>query len=45
MNASEKEPSEPLPNERDSTLLREVVWSVAFIGAVVAYLVLVVQFA
>jgi hypothetical protein len=31
--------------EQDQTLLEELVWSVALIGGVVAYLVLVVQFA
>jgi hypothetical protein len=33
------------PVDRDQTLLEELVWSVALIGGVVAYLVLVVQFA
>jgi hypothetical protein len=39
--------SEPAPNpaERTRTLLEELVWSVALIGGVIAYLVLVVQFA
>ena len=47
MYASDDDPLEPEPNgvDQDQTLLGEVVWSVAFIGAVVAYLVLVVQFA
>ena len=38
---------EPAPNpaDRDHTLLEELVWSVALIGGVVAYLVLVAQFA
>ena len=55
MDASEDGPFEPAPFEpapnpvdRDQTLLKELVWfvgSVALIGGVVAYLVLVVQFA
>jgi hypothetical protein len=47
VDASENGPSEPPPNrvDRDQTLLEELVWSVALIGGVVAYLVLVVQFA
>ena len=46
MDARQDEPFEP-PNrvDRDQTLLEELVWSVALIGGVVAYLVLVVQFA
>jgi hypothetical protein len=38
---------EPPPNrvDRVQTLLEELVWSVVLIGGVVAYLVLVVQFA
>ena len=46
MDASEDGPFEPPPNrvDRDQTLLEELVWSIALIGAVVA-LVLVVQFA
>ena len=35
----------PNPDDRDQTLREELVWSVALIGGVVAYLVLVVQFA
>ena len=47
MNASEDEPLEPAPNpvERDQTLLGELGWSVALIGGVIAFLVLVAQFA
>ena len=47
MDASEDRPFDPAPNpvDRDQTLLKELVWSVALIGGVVAYLVLVVQFA
>jgi hypothetical protein len=47
VNASEDGPFEPAPNpvDRDQTLLEELVWSVALIGAVVAFLVLVVKFA
>ena len=47
MDASEDVPFDPAPNpvEREQTLLRELVWSVALIGGVVAYLVLVVQLA
>jgi hypothetical protein len=37
--------SEPNPVDRDQTLLEELVWSVAFIGGVVAILVLVIHFA
>ena len=38
---------EPAPNpaDRDHTLLEELVWSVALIGGVVAYLVMVAHFA
>jgi hypothetical protein len=38
---------EPAPNpaDRDRMLLEELAWSVALIGGVVAYLVLVAQFA
>ena len=38
---------EPAPNpaDRDHTLLEELAWSVALIGGVLAYLVLVAQFA
>jgi hypothetical protein len=44
MNASQNEPSRTAPNvERDQTLLEELVWSVALIGGVIAFLVLVVQ--
>jgi uncharacterized C2H2 Zn-finger protein len=35
----------PNPVEQNQTLLEELVWSVVLIGGVVAYLVLVVQFA
>lgn len=44
-DASEDGLFEPAPNavERDQTLLQELVWSLALIGGVVAYLVLVVQ--
>lgn len=35
----------PNPADRDHTLLEELAWSVALIGAVVAYLVLVAHFA
>ena len=35
----------PNPDDRDQTLREELVWSVALIGGVVAYLVLVSQFA
>jgi hypothetical protein len=47
VDASENGPLEPPPNrvDRDQTLLEELVWSAALIGGVVAYLVLVVQFA
>ena len=47
MDASEDGPFEPAPNPLDKgqTLLEELVWSVALIGGVVAYLVLVVLFA
>src|SRR5215211_1231176 len=47
VDASENGPFEPPPNrvDRDQTLLEELVWSIALIGGVVAYLVLVVQFA
>jgi hypothetical protein len=47
VDASEDGPFEPPPNrvDRDQTLVEELVWSVALIGGVVAYLVLVVQFA
>jgi hypothetical protein len=47
VDASEDGPFEPAPNpvDRDQTLLEELVWSVALIGAVVAFLVLVVKFA
>jgi hypothetical protein len=47
VHASEDGPFEPAPNpdDRDQTLLEELVWSVALIGGVVAYLVLVVQLA
>jgi hypothetical protein len=47
VDASEDGPFEPPPNpvDRDQTLLEELVWSVALIGGVLAYLVLVVQFA
>ena len=47
MDASEDGLLEPAPNpvERDQTLLEELVWSVALIGGVVAYLVLVVRLA
>ena len=47
MDASDDGPLEPAPNpvDRDQTLLEELVWSVALIGGVVAYLVLVVQVA
>jgi hypothetical protein len=41
LDASEDGPFEPAPNpdDRDQTLLEEVVWSVARIGGVVVYLV------
>jgi hypothetical protein len=47
VDASQDGPFEPAPNpvDRDQTLLEELAWSVALIGGVVAYLVLVVQFA
>ena len=47
MDTSEDGPFEPPPNrvDRDQTLLQELVWSVILIGGVVAYLVLVAQFA
>jgi hypothetical protein len=48
VDVSENEPSEPAPNapvDRDQALLKEAVSSVALIGGVVAYLVLVVHFA
>jgi hypothetical protein len=47
MNASEDEPSRTTPDlvEREQTLLEELVWSVALIGGVVAYLILVIRFA
>jgi hypothetical protein len=47
VDASEDRPLEPAPNpdDRDQSLREELVWSVALIGGVVAYLVLVVQFA
>ena len=47
MDASEDGPFEPTPDpgDQDQTLLEELVWSVALIGGVVAYLVLVVLFA
>ena len=47
MSASKDEPLDPAPNqvERDQTLLQELAWSVALIGGVVAFLVLVAQFA
>ena len=47
VNAGENEPSRTAPRlgERKQTLLEELVWSVALIGGVVAYLVLVVTFA
>jgi hypothetical protein len=47
VDASEDGPFEPAPNpvDRDQTLLEELVWSVALIGAVVAFLVLVAKFA
>ena len=47
MDASENGRFEPAPNpvDRDQALQKELLWSVALIGGVVAYLVLVVQFA
>ena len=47
MSASKDEPSDPASNpvEPDQTLLQELVWSVALIGGVVAFLALVAQFA
>jgi hypothetical protein len=47
MSAVEDDPFEPAPDfvERDQTLLEELAWSVALIGGVIAYLVLVIQFA
>jgi hypothetical protein len=47
LDASDDGPFEPAPNpvDGDQTLLQELVWSVALIGGVVAYLVLVVRFA
>ena len=51
MDAREDGPFEPAPNpaDRNQTLLEELVWSAALIGAVVAFLiaflVLVVKFA
>jgi hypothetical protein len=46
VDASEDGPFEPPPNrvDRDQTLVEELVWSVALIGGVVAYLVLVIEF-
>jgi hypothetical protein len=47
VNAGEDEPSRtaPDPDERKQTLREEVVWSVALIGVVVAYLGLMVHLA
>lgn len=47
MDASDDGPFEPPPNpaDRDQTLLEELAWSVALISGVIAYLVLVAQFA
>jgi hypothetical protein len=47
VDTREDGPFEPPPNrvDRDQTLLQELVWSVILIGGVVAYLVLVAQFA
>jgi hypothetical protein len=47
VDANEHGPFEPPPKraDRDQRLLEELVWSVALIGGVVAYLVLVAQFA
>jgi hypothetical protein len=47
VDASEDGPFEPAPNpvDRGQTLLEELVWSVALIGAVVAFLGLVVKLA
>jgi hypothetical protein len=47
VGASEDGPFEPAPNpvDRNQTLGEELVWSVALIGGVVAYLVVVVQLA
>jgi hypothetical protein len=46
VDASENGPFGPSPNpgDRDHMLLKELVWTFALIGGVVAYLVLVVQF-
>jgi hypothetical protein len=47
VDTGEDGPLEHPPNrvDRDQTLLEELVWSVTLIGGVVAYLVLVAQFA
>jgi hypothetical protein len=54
VDVSKDGPFEPAPNpvdrdqtpvDRDQTLLEELVWSVALIGGVIAYLVLVVKLA
>jgi hypothetical protein len=47
MDTSDDGPFEPAPNpvDRDQALQKELLWSIALIGGVVAYLVLVVQFA
>jgi hypothetical protein len=43
MNTEPFDPDDAV--DRDQTLLEELVWSVALIGGVIAFLVLVVQFA
>lgn len=46
MDTSQDRPvSAPDPDDRDQTLLQELVWSAALIGGVSLYLVLLVQFA
>ena len=47
MDASDDEPFERAPNpvDRDQTMLEELAWSVGLISGVIAYLVLVAQFA
>ena len=46
MDISEREPLDRIPKaERDQSLLEELGWSAALIGAVIVYLMLVAQFA
>src|SRR5215213_6472277 len=47
VDVSKDGPFEPVPNpvDRDQTPVEELVWSVALIGGVIAYLVLVVKLA